>query len=861
MTDRHTPDDTILDRAVDAVRRDALTDEAVQRSTAKVWTRLQDDLAGHAPLTGCADFQRLVPDLVSGRLDDGRALLVEDHTRECIACRRALMDARGQLAPHDTRVTASRPLRLPRTVLWAAAAALVLGFAVVSWQLTMDAVANSRLHAVVASVDGGLHRLDAGSAHELVPGDDIVAGELLRTPRDASAFVTLDDGTTVEIAPRTELRLRGARRGTTIDLARGNVLVHAADQHGGRLYVATDDCEVAVKGTIFVVNHGLRGSRVSVVEGLVEVRAGSRLEQVAPGQQIVTGANLRPTSVAHEVSWSRDAAQHVALLEELTRLERDLIAAADSAPARTSTRLLELAPEDTVLFAAVPNLARGLADAREVFASRLAESATLRQWWQDEVVARGLDREVDELLDRLEPLGDAVGDEIAIALPLSALDGHGGPLVLAELRDPAGFRSLVEREFARADAPIDEAGRPVFIDSPNAAPSDAPALLWIEGDVLAAATDADPLIRLESRLDGRASAGESPLQRRLARQYTDGASWLVGVDLEAILANADPDDRTLLDRLGLMDARTLVVEHHRDDDGSATAAELDFDGPRRGLASWLAEPAPLGSLEFVSPQATFAAAAVTRDAADMLDDLLDALAAHDPDGTAELERVESEVGIDLRDDLAVALGGEGAIAQDGPVLPVPWWTAVLEVYDPQALRDVVERVVERANRELEAHDGPQLEIQDLTIDGLPAVTVRQVGGVGITWVVQDGYLVAGPEPAAVAHALEVRASGLTLPRSATFRDRLPSDASSDCSAIVFRNLGALSSLLDGAAASTLPPEAIELVRASSEPALFCVQGGFDTIAISGRGGSLLGAGPLSGLAMLTDTLKPVSSPE
>jgi hypothetical protein len=862
MTARHTPEDDLLDRAVDAVRRDELTDEAVNRSLATVWSRLESELADHAPLTGCDDYQRLIPELVAGRLSEGRTLLVEDHTRECLACRRVLMRERGQLSPHEAAPAAGRRLRLPRTAVWAAAAAVVIGLAVTGWQLTMDAVANSQLRAVVVSVDGGLQRLDASTTSDLVVGDRVVAGELLRTPRDASAFLTLEDGTVVEIAPRTEMRLRAGRRGTTIDLARGNVLVHAADQHGGRLYVDTDDCEVAVKGTIFVVNHGLRGSRVSVVEGLVEVRSGSRLDVVAPGEQVVTGMHLHPTSVADEVSWSRDAEQHLALLEELTRLERDLIAAADSAPARTSTRLLDLAPEDTVVFAAVPNLARGIADAREVFASRLADSATLRQWWQDEVVARGLDREVDELLDRLEPLGDALGDEIAVALPLAALDGRGGPLVLAELRDPVAFRSLVETELTRSVAELKADDRPVFVSAPSDAPHGAPALLWITGDVLAAAADADTLMQLESRLAGATATVESPLRRRLQAEYRNGASWLVGVDLGAILAHGDVDDRAVLDRLGLLDARTLVVEHHRDDDGSATTADLDFDGPRRGLAAWLAEPSPLGSLDYVSPQATFAAAAVTRDAADMLDDLLDALAANDPDGMVELDRLESEIGFDLRNDLAVALGGEGTVAQDGPLLPVPWWTAVLEVYDPQALRSVVERVVERANVELELHDQPTLEILDLTVSGRPAVTVRQVGGgLGVTWVVENGYLVAGPEPAAVAHALDVRASGLTLPRSATFRDLLPSDEASDCSAVVFRNLGALSSLVEGAAASTLPPEAVEIVRASSEPALYCVQGDVDTIAISGRGGSLLGAGPLSGLAMLTDSLKPVSSPE
>ena len=45
-----------------------------------------------------------------------------------------------------------------------------------------------------------------------------------------------------------ELEFRASRRGTTIDLARGNIIVHAADQRGGRLFVATNDCEIAVNG-------------------------------------------------------------------------------------------------------------------------------------------------------------------------------------------------------------------------------------------------------------------------------------------------------------------------------------------------------------------------------------------------------------------------------------------------------------------------------------------------------------------------------------------------------------------------------------------------------------------------------------
>ena len=39
---------------------------------------------------------------------------------------------------------------------------------------------------------------------------------------------------------------------------------------------------------------------------------------------------------------------------------------------------------------------------------------------------------------------------------------------------------------------------------------------------------------------------------------------------------------------------------------AASQAELSFMAPRHGMASWLAKPAPLGSLDFASPKAMFA---------------------------------------------------------------------------------------------------------------------------------------------------------------------------------------------------------------------------------------------------------------
>jgi hypothetical protein len=576
-----------------------------------------------------------------------------------------------------------------------------------SIRIAGNLIADRQLRASVEIVDGTLQMVDEDSNQIVQMDSEIRSHQVLRTAKDSSAVLRLADGSLIELDERSELTLGASRRRTTISLARGNIIVQAADQGEGQLVVLTNDCEVAVRGTIFAVNHGLKGSRVSVLEGAVEVHEGATSALLRPGDQITTGNRLRKVPLEEEFSWSRDAELHRALLRELAELRIAIAEAVDHAPPRTSTFLLDLAPSDTLLYAAMPNLTGDLDEARAAFDQRLASSEILAEWWQEHVVSNGVDQEIDELIDVLQPIGEALGAEAVVAVPLSVIQDQGVPLFMAEVEDPASFRTSLESVIERANAEIDDHVAAILVEDPRLPFADhAGVYFWIEGSLFAATGDIETLRSLAERLDDPNAQGfvGSTLHTQLAETYAAGVSWLLGADLAAAAAartaDVSEDQAALLERLGLLDATTVVVERHRDGEWYATNAEVRFSEDRRGIMAWLAEPAPMGSLEFVSPDAYVVASAVSKDAEEMFGDLLDLIAAEDGSALEGLRLFEQTVGIDLRRDLAATIGGEATFALDGPMLPVPSWKLIVEVYDAPTLMHTIERAVALANVEL-----------------------------------------------------------------------------------------------------------------------------------------------------------------
>jgi hypothetical protein len=109
--------------------------------------------------------------------------------------------------------------------------------------------------------------------------------------------------------------------------------------------------------------------------------------------------------------------------------------------------------------------------------------------------------------------------------------------------------------------------------------------------------------------------------------------------------------------------------------------------------------------------------------------------------------VQALLGVDLRNDLAAALGGELAMAQDGPLLPLPSWKIAVEVYDPVKLQATIQKLLAAANA---AANAPGLQLQQSTANGRTYYTFSSQSATPFTqlcYTYTDGYLLAGSSQA------------------------------------------------------------------------------------------------------------------
>ena len=247
---------------------------------------------------GCDDFQSLIPAYLDGKLSTARTLLLEDHSNECIPCRQELKAQRAfaaaksamfvprQPARRSNAGTATHDAKRMEHALKSHAGASRPRWSSVSGSpecscTSVSTCPAARLRRRSKMLTARFMWFPTPETRQLAAGEQLQKGERVRTAKDSNAVLRLADGSTVEMRERSEFSVSENMRGVTIKLDRGDVIVEAAKQHNGRLYVQTPDSLVSVKGTIFAVESGTKGSRVSVVEGEVKVNHAGKDETLA----------------------------------------------------------------------------------------------------------------------------------------------------------------------------------------------------------------------------------------------------------------------------------------------------------------------------------------------------------------------------------------------------------------------------------------------------------------------------------------------------------------------------------------------------------------------------------------------------
>lgn len=839
--------DDLLNRTIAEIREEAIDPRVIEEAAARVRARVvrpAERDAGIRQIRGCSDFRALMAAYTMGRLSEARRLLLEDHTYTCVHCRHALeAEKSGKVRTLPRPVLVDKPVA--QRWKWAVAAAASLCFGLAVWQLYRTLAPDPGIRAVVKSVSGSLFAVGEASAAPIFAGREIGEHQPVRTFEHSDAVLRLTDGSEVELASRSELWIGRAARETTIHLTRGSIIVHAAKQRTGALHVATRNCLVSVKGTIFAVTEGTKGSRVSVVEGAVQVREGSQTELLHPGQQTTTSPAVSRTTVQDEIAWSRNAGQYLALLGEFKSMAEQL-SQAPQPGLRYSSKLDALAPPNTVIYGAMPNVGPLLTTANQIFDQHLAESVVLQQWWNQHHPADG--PSLDEIVARVRTFSDYLGNEIALAVTLDDNTKQAMPLLMAEVTRP-GLHDYLVAEAQKLNA---AAGKTVFqvIDNLPASPPDPASaqsssmLVLVSGNYLFLSPSLGMLYTANSEVKGSAPTGDYNLYSRIQQAYQNGVGWLLAADMEQIRATTvnmqEARRKGAKLTTGIENLGAVVLERREVNGVTQNVASLGFSGGRSGMAGWLAAPAPIGSLDFVSPNASMVTAAAIREHGQIVWDLIHSIENGDPEAAKAIDSYASQQGRwNNVVTLAQSLGGDFTFAIDGPLLPVPSWKLAIEVENPTKCQWAIQQIVNTVNQQ--QNGKVKLQLASAVSGGLTFYTISADNiPVQVHYVFVNDYLVAAASQDLLQQAIQNQQTGYTLARSDAFRSQFPRDGNIDFSGILYYNVGpalnALSQGLNATNAFTPAQKAsIASLAASSKPTLVYAYGQPESIEISSTG--------------------------
>ncbi len=524
-------------------------------------------------------------------------------------------------------------------------------------------------------------------------------------------------------------------------------------------------------------------------------------------------------------------AKYPGLLAEFRHLlelwQRDI----QSPEPRAQSRLLPLLPEATMSYAAIPNYGATASQLLTDFRKELQQSSVLREWWkQGQVAAVG--PKIEDSLDKFSQLSQYLGDEISISGTMEGRDAN--LLIVAEIRKP-GLKKFLQQlipEVAVKSKPGVRVIEPQELAAIETKRGVGELIILVRPDYVVGAMDAETLRKFNARLDqaGRGFVA-TPFGRRVAQAYADGLTTVAAADMQKILKQIPPGphpEQMPLQSSGFSGMKYLVWEHTRRNGQTLSEAELSFTGPRRSAAAWLANPAPLGSLDFVSPKAILVSTVMLANPARIFDDVKEMTRASSANTFASITQMEQVLKLSLRDDVLNCLVGEITLELDTITPPKPAWAAILKVSDTKHLQQTLSSLLTTTQLHTEEFEEGGVTISTLTIPSAQSPIT-----IGYAFV--DGYWVIGSSREKVAEAIRLHSNGGSLGKSKKFLAGLPPGHTVEASALLYQDPIAMASLKLRSFAPALA-DSISQANSDSAPSLVTLYGEESAIREASRGG-------------------------
>jgi len=509
--------------------------------------------------------------------------------------------------------------------------------------------------------------------------------------------------------------------------------------------------------------------------------------------------------------------------EVFIRLQKDVTLPA----ARQESRLLPLLPGSTIFYAAFPNYGDAAKQALKIFREEREARPELRKWWHTpEMAKKGPQFEMG--IEAASNLAQYIGDEIVIA---GSLNQSKSPnvVLLAEIRKP-GLKPALDFAIQVASAGSKPSVRVLDKSELSSATESTPRQLTVlvRPDFVIAGPDLETVRTFSYQLDtGNRQFAATAFGQRMQQGYSGGVAVLAGADLQTILSQAPipPQQSQMLQQTGFADMKYALWEHRSLPGQPSSEGELSFTRPRRGLASWLASPRDLRSLDFASPQAILVASIGLKNLGSIFDEIQVFATAANPNALAQMDQMQRGLGFNLKDDLLSQLGGEITLEVDSVEKDQPAWRAILQVNDETRVQQTFAKLLAMAPMQLQVSQEDGITYRNLIVPS-------QVKPMEIGYAFADGYLIIGSSGASVRDAVRLHRQGESLAKSSNFLASLPPGHSTRASALYYQDVLKLM----GMQLSRLSPELGNSIfrGLTSSPAVTCAYADETTI----RGASM-----------------------